>query len=201
VAGGGHVDEDLVVHARDPAHRRQLRGSGATGIKPFIAISSGKRVSPHLNVGYQWNGKSILAGDVTGTIFGETATGGVTIQNGPAVKQELPDQFFYSAGADIGVTNRLTLAFDYLGQTLINAPRVFRSNFLTQNIPGGTGSISLPTISGGKDTIGLNSAAAGLKLNLFGGLLLTADLLFRLDDKGLRQDVTPLISLSYAFGH
>ena len=42
---------------------------------------------------------------------------------------------------------------------------------------------------------------AGLKYNLFGQLLLTADILFRLDNKGLRQDVTPLIALSYALGH
>jgi len=29
---------------------------------------------------------------------------------------------------------------------------------------------------------------------------LTADILFRLDNKGLRQNVTPLVALSYAFG-
>src|SRR5439155_2865007 len=46
---------------------RQLLGSGSTGIKPFIAISTGKRVSPHANIGYQYNGRSILAGNLTGT--------------------------------------------------------------------------------------------------------------------------------------
>jgi hypothetical protein len=95
----------------------------------------------------------------------------------------------------------LSLAADYLGQVLINAPRVFESSITTANIPGGTGPLTLPTITGGKDTIGLNSGAVGLKYNLFGQLLITADLLFRLDNKGLRQDVTPLIALSYAFGH
>ena len=176
-----------------------LLGSGATGIKPFLAISAGKRFSPHANFGYQWNGDSILAGDVTGTTFGENSAGATTFQPGPAIKQSLPDLFFYSLGADVGATHRLTLSFDYLGQVLFDAPRVFRTPFITQNIPGGTGSLTLNNISGGKDDVGLNSGAVGFKYNLFGNLLLTADLLFRLDNKGLRQDVTPLVGLSYAF--
>src|SRR6266700_3256678 len=75
----------------------------------------------------------------------------------------------------------------------------FLDSFVTQNIPGGTGALTLPTISGGRDNVGLNSGAVGLKYNLFDRLLVTADVLFRLDNKGLRQDVTPLIALSYAF--
>ena len=89
---------------------------------------------------------------------------------------------------------------DYLGQALFDAPRVFRTVFPTQNVPGGLGSQLLPTISGGKDNVALNSGAAGIKYNLFGNLLLTANILFRLDNKGLRQDVTPLVALSYTFG-
>ena len=179
---------------------RKFLGSGAVGLKPFIAISTGKRFSPHMNLGYQWNGNSILAGDVTGTTIFEDSSGANVIQNGPAIKRRLPSQLSYSLGADLGVTNRLTLAADYLGQTIFNLPRVFRSQTVTGDIPGGTGPIALPTISGAKDTIGLNNGAVGLKYNLFGHLLVTADLLFRLDNKGLRQDVTPLVALSYAFG-
>lgn len=197
---GENLRVALAMDVRTPTgNAREFLGSGATGIKPFLIVSSGKRFSPHLNLGYQWNGSSILAGDVTGTSIVEQNES-LFVQNGPAIKHRLPGQFFYTLGADVGVTNRLTLAFDYLGQTLINAPRVFQTNYTTENIPGGTGTLNLPTISGGKDTIGLNSGAAGLKYNLFGHLLLTADVLFRLDDKGLRQNVTPLVALSYAFG-
>lgn len=179
---------------------RSFLGAGATGLKPFIAISGGKRFEPHVNLGYQWNGSSILAGNITGVTFGEDAAGNPTITNGPATKERLPSQLFYSIGADYGITPRVTFAADYLGQTLINAPRAFQSVATTLSIPGGTGALTIPTITGAKDTIGLNSAAVGLKVNLYGGLLLTGDLLFRLDNKGLRQDVTPLIALSYAFG-
>jgi hypothetical protein len=175
-------------------------GSGAVGIKPFVAFSTGKRISPHVNLGYEWNGSSILAGDITGVTFSENSSDQTLIANGPAVKRRLPGQLSYAAGVDLGITGRLTLAVDYLGQTLFNAPRVFQTNVTTQNIPGGTGALTLPSISGGKDDVGLNSGAVGLKYNLFDRLLFTADILFRLDNKGLRQDVTPLIALSYALG-
>ncbi len=179
---------------------REYLGSGAWGLKPFVAVSGRRRFSPHVNLGFGWNGESILAGNITGTTISEDASGVTTIQNGPATKHNLPKQFSYAAGADAGVTKRLTLSFDYLGEVLINAPRTFNSSFTTQNIPGGTGALTLPTISGGQDTIGLNNGAVGLKYNLFGKLLIIGDLLFRLDNRGLRQNVTPLIALSYNFG-
>jgi len=198
---GTYVRVAAAVDVRTPTgDARQFLGSGAAGIKPFLAISGGKRFEPHLNIGYQWNGSSILAGNITGTTFTEDAAGNITVNNGPATSSRLPSQFFYSAGADYGLTNRVTLAVDYLGQTLISAPRAFQSGITTANIPGGTGPLNLPTVTGGKDTIGLNSGAAGVKINLFGGLLLTGDILFRLDNKGLRQNITPLVALSYAFG-
>lgn len=191
----------LALDIRTPTgDAMRLLGSGAIGIKPFIAVSAGKRFSPHLNVGYQWNGQSILAGNVTGTTVSENSSDETVVTNGLPRKRGLPDQLFYSLGLDFGMTSRLTIVADYLGQTLINTPRVFASNFITENIPGGTGAISIPTITGGEDTIGLSSGAVGFKYNLFDQFLLTGDILFRLDNKGLRQDVTPLIALSYAFG-
>jgi hypothetical protein len=186
---------------------RKFLGSGAMGLKPFVAISMGKRISPHANLGYQWNGQSILAGDVTGAVLGENASGQVTIQNGEPVKHNLPRQIFYTIGADMGVTKNLTLAFDYLGQTLFNAPRVAAETFTTRTIGAGTGTTCpaksgcvLPTVNGLKETYALNNGAIGLKYNFLGNLLLTSDLLFRMDDHGLRQNVTPLVALSYAFG-
>jgi hypothetical protein len=189
---------------------RKYLGSGATSVKPFIIISSNRRFSPHLNLGYQWNGDSILAGNVTGTTVSELNDVAV-IQNGPATKGSLPGQFSYALGADWGATKKLTLSFDYLGQTLFDAPRVFRSTIQTAdfskvcNTLNGVNSCglppqTLPTITGGKDTTALSNGALGAKYNLFGQFLITGDLLFRMDNKGLRQDVTPLVALSYAFG-
>jgi hypothetical protein len=182
----------LAMDVRVPSgDARQLLGSGSTGIRPFLAISAGKRVSPHVNLGYQWNSRSILAGNLTGATVFEGANGQEAIQNGPATKGHVPSNIFYSVGTDIGVTNRLTLAFDYLGQTVFNAPRVYETTY-----PG----TPFATIAGRKNTMPVNNGAAGLKFNIFGGLLLTADVLFRMDNNGLRQDVTPLVGLSRAFG-
>lgn len=177
---------------------RKFLGSGAWGVKPFIAVSAGKRFSPHMNMGYEWNGSSVLAGNITGTLIGES-NDTVTIQNGSATSAQLPSQFFYSIGADYGATRRLTLNFDYLGQVLVHAPRVFESSFTTADIPGGTGAITLPTITAGRDTIGLNNGGVGFKYNLIDRILFTADLLFRMDRRGLSQAVTPMVGLSYAF--
>ena len=191
----------LGVDVRLPSGRaREFLGAGATGVHPLIAVSGRHRFSPHVNLGFGWNGESILAGNITGTTVGEDAGGNTTIVNGPSTKMNLPKQLTYAAGADAGVTSRLTFSFDYLGQTLFNTPRAFRANLLTANIPGGTGTLTLPDISGGTDTVALSNGAVGLKYNLFGKLLLVGDVLFRLDNKGLRQNVTPLVALSYEFG-
>src|SRR3712207_8095965 len=48
-----------------------------------------KNFAPHLNVAYQWNGDSVLAGNVM--------TG---------VKGDMPDQVLYAAGLDVGLTER-----------------------------------------------------------------------------------------------
>jgi hypothetical protein len=197
-----NVGVALAVDVRTPTGSAdQFLGSGATGIRPFIAISGRHRFSPHLNLGYEWNGDSILAGNISGTTVGEDASGNPTILNGPALKRKLPAQLTYAVGADAGITRALTLSFDYLGQTLFDAPRAFQASTITQNIAGGTGSLTLPTITGGRDTIGVSNGAVGMKYNLAGKLLIIGDILFRLDNKGLRQDVTPLIALSYEFGH
>jgi hypothetical protein len=204
---GENIQVAAILDVRAPTgDAREFLGSGAIGLKPFIAISGRKRFSPHMNLGYQWNGSSVLAGNLTGTTVSYPLISGneqAVVSNGPATSSHLPGQLFYSLGADYGATKSLTLVFDYLGQTLINTPRVFQFPYITHAPAGSVNpppSQTIPTVTAGKDTIGLNSAAVGLKYNLFGQFLLTADLLFRLDNKGLRQDVTPLIALSYAFG-
>jgi hypothetical protein len=159
---------------------RDLLGSGAVGLKPFAAMSFGiKRVSPHVNVGYQWNGASLLAGNIT------------TDQ-----KANLPHQLLYIAGADVGVSERLTLALDFLGQELFNSPRLFRTSFTVTN---GTLSETFPDIGFRKDTYNIASGSAGFKTNIAGRLLANFNLLFKLNDNGLRSKVTPLVGIEYSF--
>jgi hypothetical protein len=151
-----------------------LLGSGAAGYRPFAAVSFGyHRISPHVNIGYQFNGDSVLAGDpVAGT------------------KAPLPDQFTYIAGTDIGITQRLTVAFDIVGQRSTNTQRLFRETFV------GT---SWETIGFRTGTLNTLDGAIGLKFNPVGSLLLNCNLMFKMNDSGLRDKLTPLFGVAYTF--
>jgi hypothetical protein len=175
---GERVSVALLTDFRFPTgEERDFLGTGAMGFKPFVAVSFGAgRVSPHFNVGYQWNGDSVLAGDLVAGTEGS-----------------LPNQFFYAVGIDVGVTRRFTAVFDIIGQRLFDSPRIVPSNFAAAP------NISYPQLATTTSDFNVSTGAVGFKLNLVDELLLTGNLLFRLDDSGLRQKLTPLIGLSYSF--
>ena len=168
------------VDVRFPTGDEQdLLGSGAWGVKPFAVLSVSQKVlSPHLNVGFQWNGKSVLAGDVR--------TG---------VKKSLPNQILYDAGVDIGVTPRITLALDLLGRRVLKSPRLQTETF--HALQGG---LTFPSIHFIQDAdFNVTTGAAGVKVNAGGKLLLDFNVLFKLDNAGLRDKVTPLVGFEYSF--
>jgi len=168
------------VDVRAPTgDERNLLGSGAPGVKPFAAYSYiYKRLSPHFNVGYQWNGKSILAGDVANN-----------------VKHDMPNQFLYVFGADIGLTKWLTLATDILGQRVIDGTRVVQVTFDAL-----TGGATWPNVQFEKGTsYSINNGAIGIKLNPGGNLLLNFNVLLKLDNGGVRDKITPLVGVTYTF--
>jgi hypothetical protein len=155
-----------------------LLGSGAPGLQPFLIWSGNfQRISPHVNAGYRWNGTSVLAGN--------PATG----EAGP-----FPDQVSYGAGADVSVNPRLTVVFDVLGRYLIDAERLRLEPF-----HGLDGKSTFPNIVFATDSYNALSGAIGMKANLFGRVLIDANLLFALDENGLRDKVTPLIGIEYSF--
>lgn len=152
-------------------------GTGAYGLKPFAAISfHAGHVAPHVNLGYQWNGESVLAGNVR--------TG---------MKDRLPSQIFWAAGADVGVTSGFTLAVDILGQRLQRASRVVRSDFTAAD-----GQL-FPQVGFTRGNLDVVNGSAGFKVNVVGRLLLSFNVFFKLNDPGLRDPIVPLIGLSYTF--
>ena len=170
-----------------------FQGSGAVAVRPFGVWSYSARFSPHINAGYEWNGDSTLAGDFT------TGT-----------KGHLPSQFLYSAGVDAGLTRRLTGSFDLVGQVVLNGTQVAIQN---QTYLGKCNTPYLPTgcNAPGPDEIRptlantapgnytVTSAAAGVRVNPWSRLLISGNVLFKLDSGGLRADVVPLVSVSYTF--
>jgi hypothetical protein len=178
VIRGGTTNLGLIVDVRSPTgDEEDLLGSGALGIKPALALSWNLgRVSPHVNLGYQWNGESLLAGDIAANR-----------------KADLPDQFLYSAGVEIGVSKALTLVFDFLGQRVSDSPRFVQTTFTAAD--GSTH----PQVGFERGSFYVNDAAVGFKVNLVGRLLLDANLLIKLNDSGLRDDVSPLVAFEYSF--
>jgi hypothetical protein len=151
-------------------------GTGTIGVKPYVALSRSGRVSPHVDLGYQWNGKTIL------------------FRNKAGVDQRLPTDVYLSAGADFGVTKRLTLIGDYLGQRFLAGPRVLSGTF---TIPNTTQTFRV--LTNRKGPYSENSLSLGGKFNVAGKLLVALNALVQLDDKGLRSRVVPFGEVSYSF--
>lgn len=160
-----HAGVALGANLRLPTgNEYQGLGSGAVGIEPFVVLSATyQRVTPHINLGYQLNGKSVLADD---PVLG--------------VKSRIPSQVPYAVGADIGVSKGVTVALDILGQEAIHAPRLSPTGF-------------------DRHSFNMTNGSVGCKLNPFGNFLLVANVLFKLNDGGLRSRIVPLIGVSYAF--
>jgi hypothetical protein len=157
---------------------RDLLGTGSTGLQPFAAWSATlQKVSPHLNASYKWNGSSILAGN--------PATGQAA---------DFPDQASYAAGMDVSVNPRLTLAFDVIGRYSLNSNRLVEQDFRALD-----GRSVFPNVVFARDSYNALSGAFGFKGNLGGRLLVDANLLFNLDQNGLRDKVTPLVGVEYSF--
>ena len=156
-----------------------LLGSGAYGVKPFLVLSFSQKVfSPHINVGYQWNGDSVLGGNV---VTGE--------------KGSLPDQILYEAGVDVGLTPRITLALDVLGRRVLKSPRLQTETFHALD-----GTSTFPNIHFIQDAnFNVTNGSAGLKINAGGRLLLDFNVLFKIDKGGLRDKITPLVGFEYSF--
>lgn len=170
----------LALDVRMPTgDEEDLLGSGAWGVRPFVATSFGLGAfSPHLNLGYQWNGDSLLAGNV---VTGE--------------KADLADELAYVVGADVAVGQRLTLCADLVGRYVIDASRVATTTFVGLD----TAATQFPDIKFEQGSYNQSSLALGLKANPAGRLLVVFNVLLKLDDHGLRDKVTPLLALDYTF--
>jgi hypothetical protein len=152
-------------------------GAGTPGVRPYIAVSLRGRVSPHLNVGYQWNGDSILNASETGG------------------KQRLPTDFFYAAGVNIEASKRWTVVADLLGRHFFDAPRLTGPTAISNPAFGTAMSIE-PSPNSSYTTTDL---ALGFKARTIKNLILTGNVTIQCNDGGLRARAVPLVGLSYSF--
>lgn len=153
-------------------------GSGTWGVRPFVTYTYTARVSPHFSVGYQRNGDSVLAGDIT---------------TQPATSAHLPDILTYSAGADAGLNHRITVVADFIGQSLRNVATISPTTY-TDYVND-----SHPSITTSHSTVNQASVALGGKVKLASKLLFTANVLWEVNHAGLHSKPVPLAGLSYTF--
>jgi hypothetical protein len=161
-------------------NEHDLLGSGAWGVKPFLVLSfQYKRIAPHVNFGYQWNGRSVLAGD-------------------PATQlaEDLPDRFMLTVGFDAGITNRLSLAVDVLTDRVLDSPQLEITPF---RVSGDFGSGVFEDIAFRSTSYLTSNGSAGVKLALSEGLLANFNVRFRIAGEGLADRATPLIGIEYTF--
>jgi hypothetical protein len=155
-----------------------LLGSGATAIQPYgVWSGSYGKVSPHVNIGYRWSGDSVLAGNPA---TGESA--------------HFPDQFNYAAGSEVSVNSRLTVVFDVIGTYVIDSQRLDPHTFHALD-----GRSTFANIGFVRESFNMVNGAIGFKADLIQRLLLQFNLLFKVDQQGLRDKVTPLIGVEYTF--
>jgi hypothetical protein len=185
-------------------------GSGTFGVKPFAIFSYRARVSPHALVGYEWNGNSVTAGDLS--------TG---------AKAKVPDDFAYSVGADAWITKWLTGSFDIVGQRIMSTTSSILTGkcctganvFGTQALsvapksflePCGACTTPDPStvthdnlqLSASARSYNITNASMGVKVRPLGTLsklVVTANVLVRLDEGGLSYKPVPLVGVGYTF--
>lgn len=155
-----------------------LLGAGALGLRPLLIASLSRgRFAAHVNASYQWNGDSVLAGNI---VIPEKAS--------------LPDIARYSAGVDVGASRQATFSLDLLGTHSIDAVRLSRSTYMA--LDGVTQFPSLNFAAGSTSAIDL---ALGGKFNVGGKLLLDASALWSLKNTGLRDRFVTMLALEYSF--
>ena len=175
-----------------------LLGTGGVQAKLIGIVSLDRgRVSPHLNVGYTFSSDGALPG------------------------AQLHDEVFLTAGADAAVTPRLTMSFDVLSRTLLDAGRMRMGQKAFDYAQsgagagagggGGGGGAGRPTTPVATQTftfselefvggnLNLYLGAAGIRFNPWRTLLVSGNLLFPFTDRGLRDRVTPSIGIDYLF--
>jgi len=211
------VGTDLRLPTGD---EKNFLGTGATAVRPFLAASfytralgDGIVLAPHVNVGWQYSGQSILAGQIvpapkttsvpppgTGTFVGYGTPFTLT-------KNYLPDVFSWVVGTELAIGPRNTLVVDFLGNEIgwyHGIPNMAMQSF-SGYAPQAT-STPAPqptTVTGiayaGRVSYGQYSGAFGYKARLYHNLVGTFNLLVRFDSNGLRDRAVPLFGLAYTF--
>ena len=135
--------------------------------------------------------------------FSPRASFGYTFSSGGSeFTGDLPDELNYTAGFDVAVHPRLTIAADFVGRTLLDAERLVVEDhtyqFTQRNDPT-VRSATRQQLGSKVGNMGLYLASVGFKFNPVGRLLIVGNVLISMGDGGLQSQVTPVFGLDYSF--
>ena len=179
--GGVAAGVDVRLPTGDEENLLGIAGAQA---KVYLAASTGLgRLSPHINAGYTLSGTS----DSVSTSSALIAP---------------PDEINYAGGADMAVSLRATVVFDVVGRTLrgVGTLREQPSLFGTRvgRSDGERTELQELRLLPGAD-LRLLLGSTGVKFNPTANLLVSANVLFPLSDRGLTDRLTWLLGFDYSF--
>jgi hypothetical protein len=155
-------------------------GSGAWGFDPYLIFSYQGKLSPHAKIGYQWN----------------TSTDLNNPSGQPGADRPLPGGVNFDVGAEWAVATKFTLAGDLLGNQYLNSPTIFISH---TNVATTGGTVQLGSSVTQNSSYTISNLSTGVKFKPLGNLVLSGNVLFQLNNTGLRSRPTPLLGISYSF--
>jgi hypothetical protein len=177
--GGVALGVDLRLPTGDP---EAMLGAGVT--RTLVSgIWSGTvgPVAPHASFGYEFWSDPFRAFDPLQQAPVDAGRNGTVLQ----------------AGVEWAATNRLTVNGEFMQRTINNGARLAYKDVPLRSNPFGLTSASVASI----DPRGLDraSVAGGIKWNLAGTALVTANVLVPMTDAGLVDRLTPVIGLDWGF--
>jgi len=195
---------DLRVPSGD---KDNLLGTGAVQTKLNVIVSGERGAfAPHASFGYTFSNGNVS--DLTSTLV-PPSNASIVFQT-PSFDASVPDEVNYTMGLSAALHPRVTIGFDFVGRTVRD---VFRFQVGNETFPNRAAG-ALPSASyvannellvkgdpttGTPESLNLGLGAIGGKVNIGRGLLISAGVLFPLNDSGLKPKTTPYIGMDYVF--
>lgn len=163
--------------------RENLRGLGIIRVLGNVIVSTGRgKVRPHGNIGFEWWEKGL---EVI-TDFSDTARVGAR------------HQVQYAAGLEFQASPKVTLLADFVGRHVLGGGAVETQNVAVPPIiAADVTSLDLAVATG--KSIRKFALAPGLKWNVKGSFVLAGNALISINDNGLRDYFTPVVTLDWTF--
>lgn len=186
LVASARFDAALAVDVRLPTgDPDKLLGTGYLQTKLlFIAGTTVRSVTPHVNLGYTLGGE--------GMKFGADNRWSGSFGDPELIERQPSEEFNYTFGADAAATPRITIAGDVIG-------RVVKNSATMTPFDSGDGGDRVKFLEVTPGTVHLLLGAVGVKVNIGGSWLATGTILFPLNDNGIRPALTPVIGFERSF--